>query len=60
MIEYCVQQGIGADLTNPNTIAILEAMRAEDPSAVFVLEPAHGVVAAPRRTAQAWFEPSNA
>ncbi len=55
VIEYCVQNEIGADLKNPDTIAILEAMRKEDPSRCIVLN--DGFVAAPTRAAQAWFEP---
>jgi hypothetical protein len=55
VIEYCVQIEIGADLTNPDTIAILEAMRAEDPSRCIVLN--DGFVAPPRSAAQAWFAP---
>jgi hypothetical protein len=55
VIEYCLQNEIGADLTNPDTIAILEAMRAEDPSRCIVLN--DGFVAPPTKAAQAWFEP---
>ena len=55
VIEYCVQNEIGADLANPDTIAILEAMRAEDPSRCIVLN--DGFVAPPTRAAQAWFAP---
>jgi hypothetical protein len=58
VIEYCVQNEIGADLTNPDTIAILEAMRKEDPSRCIVLN--DGFVAAPTRAAQAWFAPWDA
>jgi beta-galactosidase len=57
VIEYCLQNEIGADLKNPDTIAILEAMRAEDPSRCIVLN--DGFVAPPRKAAQAWFEPWN-
>jgi beta-galactosidase len=55
VIIYCLQNEIGADLKNPDTIAILEAMRAEDPSRCIVLN--DGFVAPPRKAAQAWFEP---
>ena len=55
VIEYCLQNEIGADLKNPDTIAILEAMRVEDPSRCIVLN--DGFVA--RGAAQAWFEPYN-
>jgi beta-galactosidase len=57
VIEYCLQNEIGADLENPDTIAVLEAMRAEDPSRCIVLN--DGFVAPPRKAAQAWFEPWN-
>jgi hypothetical protein len=57
IIEYCLQNELGADLKNPDTIAILEAMRAEDPSRCIVLN--DGFVAPPRRAAQAWYEPWN-
>jgi beta-galactosidase len=55
VIEYCLQNEIGADLKNPDTLAVLEAMRAEDPSRCIVLN--DGFVA--RGAAQAWFEPWN-
>ncbi|MGD0444779.1 MAG: glycoside hydrolase family 2 TIM barrel-domain containing protein [Edaphobacter sp.] len=57
VIIYCLQNEIGADLKNPDTIAILTAMRAEDPSRCIVLN--DGFVAPPRKAAQAWFEPWN-
>jgi hypothetical protein len=57
LIQYTLQNEIGADLANPDTIAILEAMRAEDPSRSIVLN--DGFVAPPRKAAQAWFEPYN-
>jgi hypothetical protein len=55
VIIYCVQNEVGADLKNPDTVALLEAMRAEDPSRCIVLN--DGFVA--RGAAQAWFEPYN-
>jgi hypothetical protein len=55
VIEYCLQNEIGADLANPDTIAVLEAMRKEDPSRCIVLN--DGFVAPPRKAAQAWFAP---
>ena len=56
VIEYCLQNEIGADLKNPDTIAVLEAMRAEDPSRCIVLN--DGFVAPPRKGARRpWFEP---
>jgi len=57
VIEYCLQNEIGADFHNPATVAVLEAMRAEDPSRCIVLN--DGFVAEPRKAAQAWFEPWN-
>ncbi|CAN5485774.1 hypothetical protein BH10ACI4_BH10ACI4_09310 [soil metagenome] len=57
VIEYCLQNEISADLKNPETIAILAAMRAEDPSRCIVLN--DGFVAPPRKAAQAWYEPWN-
>jgi beta-galactosidase len=53
VIEYCVQNEIGADLKNPATEAVLAAMRAEDPSRCIVLN--DGFVA--RGAAQAWYAP---
>jgi hypothetical protein len=55
VIEYCLQNEIGADLSNPDTIAVLEAMHKEDPSRCVVLN--DGFVAPPRKAAQAWYEP---
>jgi len=53
VIEYCLQNEIGADLKNPATLAILKAMHDEDPSRMVVLN--DGFVA--RGAAQAWYEP---
>jgi hypothetical protein len=55
VIEYCLQNEIGADLKNPDTLAILKAMHDEDPSRCVVLN--DGFVAPPRSAAQAWYEP---
>ena len=55
VIEYCLQNEIGADLNNPDTLAILKAMRDEDPSRCIVLN--DGFVAEPRKAAQAWYAP---
>ena len=57
VIEYCLQNEIGADLNNPDTLAVLKAMRDEDPSRCIVLN--DGFVAPPRKAAQAWYEPWN-
>ncbi len=55
VIVYCLQNEIGADLKNPDTLAVLSAMRAEDPSRCIVLN--DGFVAPPRKAAQAWYAP---
>jgi beta-galactosidase len=55
LIQYTLQNEIGADLNNPDTLSILAAMRAEDPSRCIVLN--DGFVALPRKAAQAWYEP---
>ena len=55
VIEYCLQNELGADLKNPATLAILKAMHDEDPSRCVVLN--DGFVAPPRSAAQAWYEP---
>jgi hypothetical protein len=55
VIEYCLQNEIGADLNNPDTLAILKAMHDEDPSRCVVLN--DGFVAPPRKAAQAWYAP---
>ena len=55
VIEYALQNEIGADLNNPATLAILKAMHDEDPSRCVVLN--DGFVA--RGAAQAWYEPFN-
>jgi hypothetical protein len=53
VMEYCLQNEIGADLKNPATLAVLKAMHDEDPSRCVVLN--DGFVA--RGAAQAWYEP---
>ena len=55
VILYCLQNEIGADLKNPDTLAVLAAMRAEDPSRCIVLN--DGFVALLRKAAQAWYGP---
>ena len=57
LIQYTLQNEIGADLKNPATIAVLEAMHKEDPSRSVVLN--DGFSPPPRSAAQAWFEPYN-
>lgn len=56
VIEYCLQNELGADLKNPATLAVLRAMHEQDPSRLVVLN--DGFVA--RGAAQAWFAPWNA
>lgn len=55
LIQYTLQNEIGADLKNPDTLSILRLMHEEDPSRSVVLN--DGFVA--RGAAQAWFEPYN-
>ncbi|MDE1160913.1 MAG: glycoside hydrolase [Acidobacteriaceae bacterium] len=55
LIEYALQNEIGADLKNPDTFRPLEIMHEEDPSRMVVLN--DGFVA--RGAAQAWYEPYN-
>src|SRR5215472_2621139 len=50
VMEYCLQNELGADLKNPDTLAVLKAMHDEDPSRCVVLN--DGFVAAPRSAAQ--------
>jgi len=53
LIQYTLQNEIGADLKNPDTLTVLRLMHQEDPSRSVVLN--DGFVA--RNAAQAWFEP---
>ncbi len=55
LIQYTLQNEIGADLKNPDTFTPLDVMHQEDPSRSVVLN--DGFVA--RNAAQAWFEPYN-
>jgi hypothetical protein len=55
LIQYTLQNEIGADLKNPDTLSILRLMHEQDPSRSVVLN--DGFVA--RNAAQAWFEPYN-
>jgi hypothetical protein len=57
LIQYTLQNEIGADLHNPDTLAILSAMRAEDPIRIIALN--DGFSPPPRSAAQAWYEPWN-
>ncbi len=55
LIQFTLQNEIGADLTNPETFTAINVMHTEDPSRSVVLN--DGFVA--RGAAQAWFEPYN-
>jgi beta-galactosidase len=57
VIQYTLQNEIGADLNNPAVFEILEAMHKEDPSRAVVLN--DGFSPPPRSAAQAWYEPWN-
>jgi beta-galactosidase len=53
LIQYTLQNELGADLKNPDSLTAIEIMHEEDPSRSVVLN--DGFVA--RNAAQAWFEP---
>ena len=55
LIRYVLQNENGADLDNPDTVAVLDAMRAEDPSRVILLN--DGMAAPPIAAAQTWYAP---
>src|SRR5258707_402686 len=57
VIQYTLQNEIGADLNNPAVFDILEAMHKADPSRAVVLN--DGFSPPPRNAAQAWYEPWN-
>ncbi len=57
LIQYTIQNEIGADLKNPAVFQVLQAMHAEDPSRMIVLN--DGFSPPPRSAAQAWYEPYN-
>ena len=58
LIQYTLQNEIGADLKNPETFTPLEIMHEEDPSRSVVLN--DGFSPPPRNAAQAWFAPWSA
>ncbi len=58
LIRYVLQNEAGADLNNPDTVAVLDAMRAEDPSRIVLLN--DGMTAPPISAAQAWYAPYDA
>jgi beta-galactosidase len=55
LIQYTLQNEIGADFADPATIAILDIMRREDESRIVALN--DGLIDPPTRAAQAWYEP---
>lgn len=55
LIQYTLQNEIGADFSDPATIAILDAMRREDESRIIALN--DGLIDPPTRAAQAWYPP---
>lgn len=57
LIQYTLQNEMGADFHDPATLAILNAMRAEDESRIIALN--DGLIDPPTRAAQAWYEPYN-
>lgn len=57
LIQYTLQNEIGAELRNPETFRPLAVMHEEDPSRMVVLN--DGFSSPPRNAAQAWFAPYN-
>jgi hypothetical protein len=57
LIQYTLQNEIGADLKNPDTFTPLSIMHQEDPSRSVVLNDGFG--APPRSAPQAWYSPYN-
>ena len=57
VIEYCLQNEIGADLKNPDTSPSSKPCTTKTPRRCVVLN--DGFVAPPRNAAQAWYEPWN-
>ena len=55
LIQYTLQNEIGANLSNPETFTPLEIMHEEDPSRSVVLN--DGFSPPPRSASQAWFPP---
>jgi len=55
LIQYTLQNELGADLKNPASIEAINMMHAEDPSRCVVLN--DGFSPAPRNAAQAWYAP---
>jgi hypothetical protein len=57
LIQYTLQNEIGANLANPETFKPIEIMHEEDPSRCVVLN--DGFSPPPRLAPQAWYEPWN-
>ena len=57
LIQFTLQNELGADLKNPDTFTALRAMHEEDPSRSVVLN--DGFSPPPRSAPQAWFSPYN-
>ena len=57
LIQYTLQNEIGADLRNPDTFTAIDIMHAEDPSRSVVLN--DGFSPPPRSAPQAWYSPYN-
>jgi hypothetical protein len=57
LIQYTLQNELGADLKNPDTFAAIKIMHEEDPSRSVVMN--DGFSPPPRSAAQAWFSPYN-
>ena len=55
LIQYTLQNELGADLKNPASLDAIRIMHAEDPSRCVVLN--DGFSPPPRNAAQAWFAP---
>ncbi len=57
LIQYTLQNEIGADLKNPATFTAIDMMHEEDPSRSVVLN--DGFSSPPRNAPQAWYSPYN-
>ncbi len=57
LIQYTLQNELGADLKNPDSLAAIKIMHEEDPSRSVVMN--DGFSPPPRNAPQAWFSPYN-
>jgi beta-galactosidase len=57
LIHWTLQNENNADFSDPNTLAVLEAMRAEDESRIILMN--DGMSSPEFHAAQAWYEPYN-